>query len=167
MKPYPLAPDRYLVSPNGEVISLPNKTRHKPVVLAGKIRTKDGRKEYLLFIDGKRVYKQAHCMVLETYIGPRPVGFDACHNDGDPLNNSLENLRWDTRAGNFADKVRHGTNLKGEAHGRCKTTLQQVKKFKKLLAKQVSIKVAAKKCEMQYNLAYQIAIGKNWAHVTC
>lgn len=35
---------------------------------------------------------------------------DGCHNDGDPLNNAVENLRWDSRAGNFRDKIAHGTD---------------------------------------------------------
>jgi hypothetical protein len=33
----------------------------------------------------------------------------ACHNDGDPTNNALPNLRWDTQAGNLADRLAHGT----------------------------------------------------------
>ncbi len=46
--------------------------------------------------------------VLETYVGPRPEGMWACHNDGDKNNNSLSNLRWDTRSNNERDKLKHG-----------------------------------------------------------
>jgi len=41
---------------------------------------------------------------------------EACHNDGDPANNRLENLRWDTRRNNHADKLRHGTHNRGSRH---------------------------------------------------
>ncbi|MBT2244586.1 HNH endonuclease [Sphingobium sp. BHU LFT2] len=51
-----------------------------------------------------------HHLVAEAFIGMRPDGYDVCHNDGDRLNNRADNLRYDTRAGNFADKRKHGTS---------------------------------------------------------
>ena len=32
-----------------------------------------------------------------------------CHNDGNKLNNNLDNLRWDTYSANAIDSVKHGT----------------------------------------------------------
>ena len=50
-----------------------------------------------------------HRLILAAFIPmPRP-GMLACHNDGDPTNSMLSNLRWDTPKGNNADKQRHGT----------------------------------------------------------
>jgi len=43
---------------------------------------------------------QVHALVLETFVGPRPVGQVCCHNDCTKTNNKLENLRWDTPAEN-------------------------------------------------------------------
>jgi hypothetical protein len=40
---------------------------------------------------------------------PNPTDH-ACHNDGNKLNNSADNIRWDTPSGNAADKLIHGTN---------------------------------------------------------
>lgn len=51
-----------------------------------------------------------HRLVLEAFIGPAPEGAEGCHNDGDPSNNRVENLRWDTRSHNAQDSVRHGTH---------------------------------------------------------
>ncbi len=34
---------------------------------------------------------------------------EGCHNNGNPADNRLSNLRWDTPANNCADKRRHGT----------------------------------------------------------
>ncbi len=64
-----------------------------------------------------RLYRVAR-IILQTFAGPCPKGMEACHNDGNPLNNTLSNLRWDTRRANHADKWRHGTMRCGElAHG--------------------------------------------------
>lgn len=56
---------------------------------------------------------QAKCqvgvLVLEAFVGPRPSpDHEACHDDGDPWHNAPGNLRWDTRASNADDRVRHG-----------------------------------------------------------
>lgn len=66
-------------------------------------------------------------VVLEAFVGARPTGMVACHNDGNPENNALVNLRWDTQAGNEADKNKHGTRLRGENHPLAKLTPETVK----------------------------------------
>lgn len=55
---------------------------------------------------------------------------EACHFDGNPANNRLENLRWDTRTNNHADKRAHGTLMAGERHYRAKLTEQQVRELR-------------------------------------
>ncbi len=56
-----------------------------------------------------------HRLVLETFVGPCPEGMEGCHNDGDPWNNDVKNLRWDTPKNNQADRVKHGTTFRGSA----------------------------------------------------
>lgn len=51
-----------------------------------------------------------HRLVLESFVGPCPEGMEGCHCDGDPTNNAIANLRWDTPSSNQLDKVRHGTH---------------------------------------------------------
>lgn len=54
---------------------------------------------------------QVATLVLEAFVGPRPnPDQQCCHNDGDPENNHLSNLRWDSQSGNALDSVRHGTH---------------------------------------------------------
>lgn len=48
-------------------------------------------------------------LVAVAFIGPRPDGLVACHNDGDATHNAASNLRWDTRPANEHDKRGHGT----------------------------------------------------------
>lgn len=52
---------------------------------------------------------QLHRLVLMAWGREPRDGEDACHNDGDPSNNRLSNLRWDTRSGNCLDRAGHGT----------------------------------------------------------
>lgn len=63
-----------------------------------------------------------HRLVLLAFVGPAPDGYEAAHNDGNPANNCLSNLRWATRSSNHADKVVHGTHNRGEAHPLCKVS---------------------------------------------
>lgn len=56
------------------------------------------------------ITERIHCLMLTTFVGPRPDGMVACHNDGDRLNNDLSNLRWDTVQSNVADLMSHGTH---------------------------------------------------------
>lgn len=64
-----------------------------------------------LYINGKAKLRKIHVLVLEAFIGPRPPGLFACHNDGNALNNHLSNLRWDTPSANIADSVEHRTHV--------------------------------------------------------
>lgn len=58
----------------------------------------------------QHIHVYVHTLVLEAFVGPRPAGKEACHWDGNPANNLLANLRWDTRSANQFDSVRHGTH---------------------------------------------------------
>lgn len=49
-----------------------------------------------------------HTAVALTFLGSRPDGKDVCHNDGNPENNRLDNLRYDTRTDNILDVYRIG-----------------------------------------------------------
>lgn len=66
-----------------------------------------------LWSDGKGRMKYIHRLVLESHVGPPPDGKpEACHNDGDQLNNALANLRWGSPSDNALDRVKHGTHTK-------------------------------------------------------
>ena len=60
--------------------------------------------------DGVVTSTGVHALVAAAFVGPRPEGMEVCHNNGDPSDNRLENLRYDTRRANQLDAVRHGTH---------------------------------------------------------
>lgn len=82
----------------------------------------------------KRVNRFVHVLVLTAFVGPRPSGFDACHNDGNPSNNAIENLRWDTRRQNQMDRVLHGTSNRGSQHPLSKLDEATVSRIRELYA---------------------------------
>lgn len=60
-----------------------------------------------LYSDIGRVDVSIHQLVLGVFVGPRPSGLEACHNNGDCQDNRLTNLRWDTPGANSKDRVLH------------------------------------------------------------
>ena len=106
----------YEVSDQGRVRSLDRtiKSAKGFYNLNGKLlKPRKGSGGYYLvsfYNSGNCSHKRIHVVVLEAFAGNRPSPqHDACHNDGDPANNALVNLRWDTRKENHKDLVRHGT----------------------------------------------------------
>lgn len=104
----------YEVSDLGRVRSLDRVVRYGNVRYpkAGRILTPavtaPGRRMVGLARDGKVANRRIYVLVLEAFVGPRPQGADACHDDGDPSNDRLNNLRWDTASANRRDTIRHG-----------------------------------------------------------
>jgi len=68
--------------------------------------------------------------VTEAFIGPYPPGQETRHLDGDPLNNSVGNLCYGTRAENMQDRVRHKRAIVPETQ---KSTSQSVKGWEVLI----------------------------------
>lgn len=77
--------------------------------LAARTTTRN-HQSVALYRDRVRTDAQIHHVVLEAFVGSRPDGLEGCHWNGDPTDNRLTNLRWDTRSANVADSVRHGTH---------------------------------------------------------
>lgn len=107
----------YEVSNEGVIRSLDRDIEH---AVSGTIRRrgriirlkphKDGYQVATLHKEGRRKNRMVHQIVLEAFVGPCPPGQQTCHNNGDPSDNRIENLRWDTPKENMADKRRHGTD---------------------------------------------------------
>lgn len=58
--------------------------------------------------DGHRQSFNLHRLLAEAFI-PNPDHYPmVCHNDDDPDNNDLSNLRWGTASDNAADRIRNG-----------------------------------------------------------
>ena len=78
---------------------------------------------------GRGNSRQVHALVLEAFVGSAPLRHEARHKNGDPTDNRLANLAWDTRGNNTRDKKWHrGTEL-------TKLRPPQVREIKQALAR--------------------------------
>lgn len=77
-----------------------------------------GRRSVKLSRRGPKKF-HVHVLVAEAFHGPRPLGCEVRHLDGDSLNNCADNLRWGTKSENTMDQIRHGTHHKAR-QTRCK-----------------------------------------------
>ena len=86
-------------------------------ILMPTFRDRKTKRQYINFSHENKIYcYRIHVLVLRTFVGPRPHGMVGCHNDDNPLNNSLSNLRWDTHKGNGRDKKINGKSFPGESN---------------------------------------------------
>lgn len=63
-----------------------------------------------LYRDGAGKCMRVHRLVMAAFVGPCPDGMEVCHNNGNPADNRLVNLRYDTRSENMIDASIHGTH---------------------------------------------------------
>lgn len=79
------------------------------VLLQGSDRY--GYSKACLSKDGVTWNAGVHRLVLMAFVGPCPGGMEACHNNGDPTDNRLVNLRYDTKSENRRDIISHGNDF--------------------------------------------------------
>lgn len=102
----------YEVSDTGKVRSIPRQTatgmRGGRMLSLQELPPSAGRPYKIahLYKGNRRKAARVHVLVLEAFVGPRPDGMDACHNNDIPGDNRLENLRWDTKSANQQDMIR-------------------------------------------------------------
>lgn len=105
----------YEVSNYGEVKSLDRHVAHAGGLRFVKGRTltkkldKHGRYFVSLSEDGATKTYTIHRLVMLAFVGERPEGTEICHNDSDPTNNRLDNLRYATRSSNNIDRYITGS----------------------------------------------------------
>jgi hypothetical protein len=91
---------------------------------------------------------------------------ECCHNDGNPANNNLNNLRWDTRKSNVADALRLGTMLIGTKNGQSKLDDEKVIAIRKRYAEgNITMQKLADMYEVRISLIHGIIAKTRWAHL--
>jgi hypothetical protein len=113
--------------------------------------------------DGYRRDVTVHSLVAAAFIGPRPLGEYVCHGDGDPGNNGLSNLRYDTPKENERDKIRHGRRGLGEKAPSSKLTEAEVRAIRRLRG--VPQQELAEKFGCTFSNISAIQLYKSWGHV--
>jgi hypothetical protein len=109
-----------------------------------------------------------HRLVCESVYGSPPSHeHEAAHSCGKGHEGCVNprHLRWDTRHGNQADRVVHGTAPRGEKSGKAKITESQAREIKSLL-RSVKKSDIAEYYGISYGAVYAIETGKSWAWLT-
>lgn len=165
---------RYEVSSEGNIRSVPrrayggvnNKTwrdiPQKEIYQHEATRKTVPYRQVCLWIGTKGKTFKVHRLVLEAFVGRCPVGMQACHNDGNSLNNKLGNLRWGTAAENVADIARHGRRMIGSANHKAKLSEDQVIAIRRSLDTPSQI---AKQYGVSEGNVRQILKGDSWKHL--
>lgn len=135
------------------------------IILRPAINPK-GYRMVTLHNNGFKRSRSVHTLVAGAFLGPRPVGLEVNHKDGDKLNNASSNLEYVSGKAN----VRHAweNNLVrkrvGEKTNSCKLTARKVKNIRALKGKFSARKVATKYGVVKSTIQ-NIWNGKTWTHV--
>lgn len=114
---------------------------------------------------GQKEALYVHELVLEAHLGPRPEGTVCCHYDGNPFNNNLANLRFDTRRANADDARRHGTLRRGEAINTAKLREADVLEIRRLRSEGTKLSELAARFSVAWYTIRDIVRGRTWKHL--
>jgi len=115
--------------------------------------------------NGKPKLVSLHRVILIAFRGDCPPGHESCHNDGDPTNNFLYNLRWDTLSKNWCDRFQHGTATTGTTNPSAKLTVDEVIEIRKLHKTGHSLSHLSDKYNICRSNVHSIVTNKTWKYV--
>lgn len=149
----------YFVTDDGSIYSSLSDKLLKPAVnakgyLRVAINTDQGRRSFYV-----------HRLVCEAVHGPCPEGMECSHLDGDPSNNSPENLKWETPSENQSRREQHGTKLVGEQATNNKLTESEVNEIRELDRSGMYRKDIASKYGVHPSQITRICNNQNWSHI--
>lgn len=114
---------------------------------------------------GTTLAHRAVCMIAH---GPPPSDdHESAHSCGKGHEGCVNpnHLRWDTRKGNMADKLRHGTHARGERSPKAKLTREDVIEIRRMIPNQ-KMKDIAEKFGVGANTIRCIKEGRSWSWLT-
>lgn len=153
---------RYFASSDGRIFNV----RSGAEVVGAKNRY--GYVKHTLIDDDKRKRSvTAHTVIALAFFGARPNGFDVCHMNGIRHDNKAENLRYDTKKGNAADRIKHGTHMEAERTPAAKLSNSQALEVVRLLReKKMTQQNIAALVGVSQSAVCNIARGRSWRSIT-
>ncbi len=118
-----------------------------------------------LYKNNRREKYYIHRLVLKAFTGLCPEGMECCHNDGNPGNNFIGNLRWDTHKNNNQDKVKHGTLVYGSKIKQSKLNNQDIIDIRNRYINGEYGTEIAKDYGVKFSAIYKILRHESWKHV--
>lgn len=130
--------------------------------LGGKFLRPVQRGRYLSVNLGANKQTYIHHLVAAAFIGPRPVGWQINHIDGDRWNNMWTNLEYVTPKGNQQHASRLGLLAFGERNGMAKLTTADVEEIRRLLVAGLSSGQVAAKFNVGARHIRKIKSAESW-----
>lgn len=137
LMPIPSSPnDDYMAGSDGKVYS---RTKYKGFgrkeyvdwyPLSGHVTKKGYRSVSMCHLNVKKT-RNVHRLICKAFHGtPNTPTLQVRHLDGNPGNNTPENLRWGTQVENWQDRQAHGHGLIGEMHHQAKFSNEERKSIR-------------------------------------
>lgn len=158
----------YVVSNYGKIKSLPRPTTGGGFLK--QIRQDSGHFRVTLSKNGKEKQYGVSRLIMAAFIGLCPTNMECCHNDGNPENNHISNLRYDTHKNNMSDMKLHGTFSTPPIHfgsNNTNSVLNQkcIIKIRQLLMNGTKVAEIAKMFGVHITTIYRIKSKELWSHV--
>jgi hypothetical protein len=154
--------ENYAVDEQGNVFSLPKKTRKGIRILKSNI-SKNGYPMLDLCKNGSIKRFLVHRLIAKTLL-PNPNNKEQVnHKNGNKLDNRLENLEWNTRSENQKHAIQIGLRTtNGEKNSQSKVTEKDVLYIRKSKDKG---SILAKKFNISHSTICDIRKGRSWTHI--
>ena len=120
-----------------------------------------------LYLEKKPTTHNVHRLVAVTFLGQPPEGHVVCHGSKGQQCNEVTNLSWGTREKNNGfDKLRDGTDNRGEKNGQTKLTEKQVRVIRRLIeSKSMTLKEIGEVFGAARTSISNIKFGRTWGHL--
>lgn len=146
----------YRVSRTGQVYSCRAGRLLTPVLVKGYPSVR-------LSVRGRRVSGRVHRLVAMAFLGAPPAGkLECAHIDGNPLNNSADNLMWASRVENEGHKRGHGTARLGERSPHAKLSNDQAQIIRSAARRLLTRSELARLVGVSEDTIYDILSGKSY-----
>lgn len=131
---------------------------------AGRLLSQYDRRGYMTVrfgVNGKKHTELVSRLMLMAFDRFPQTHEFACHNDSNPTNNRIENLRWDFQKGNMKDRLDRGLYRRGVDHHGSKVPVELVDRLQR---GEVTPSQASKETGFRYAHLWRIANGHCWKH---
>lgn len=103
-----------------------------------------------------------HRLVIETFTGPCPDGYECHHIDGDKTNNRLDNLEWILKSEHIKTNIGLGNKV-GSNNPMAKLLEEDIRNILRLLDEGMQGKVIAELYDLSPAAISMIKNGRRWA----
>lgn len=132
------------------------------ILKPGLSSNKEENKRRLMVVLCKDVKKtwSVHKLIAITFLGEKPEELIICHNDGNHLNNRVDNLRYDSYKENTRDILKHDRTI-----AKSKLNIENIINIRKEYSNGVKVKNITKKYNISENTVYNIISKRTYSWV--